>query len=297
VLRDWIPEPRNELRYYKPSPNARVGFRWRRSCPGHIFAAFSEMVASHYVLLGVVLFLASVLHSAAGFAFALLAIPVLLIGGFQPQAVIAITAVSVVVHGCLSIVRSSEKPDWKGLSWLIAIGAAMQPIGNWILSQILFLSRGQICQIFGCILLAVVILRLTLRPEPREHLPPVWGVITMIASGIISGMSGMGGPPIVFWLIAHKWSNDRMRVTMWAIFSSMAVTNLCWMSARFGEPVWNAIVLGLLFTPVTLLGTLPGSRIGAKMSPVTMRNVATTILVVVAVYAILQPMVLPRTGR
>jgi uncharacterized membrane protein YfcA len=252
---------------------------------------------SQLALTGAILFLASMLHSAAGFAFALLAIPVMLFLGWEPYQAIALCAVSVVIHGCLSIWRSKERPEWRKLVGLIAIGMVMQPIGGWILGELLFLGRARIAQIFGCILLAVLAVKLWLKPQPREHLHPAWGVLTMITSGIISGLSGMGGPPIVLWLIAHKWSNDRIRVTLWTMFSAMALTNLCWLLWRFGKPVSDATVVGLLFTPITLLGTVPGSRIGATMSPDTMRRAATVILMLVALYALLQPVLITNLGR
>ena len=215
----------------------------------------------------------------------------------QPYEAMSICAVSVVIHTVISVWRSPTKPDWKQLLGMAAIGVASQPIGVWILSRIVFLGRAQVCQIFGCVLLGVLIVKLLLRPEPREHLHPMWGVITMFVSGIISGMSGMGGPPIVLWLMAHKWSNERIRIALWTIFASMATTNLCWLAFRFREPVWHSMWLGLLFAPITLLGRLPGSWMAGHMSPARMRDMATVILLIVALYAILQPILLPRLGQ
>jgi uncharacterized membrane protein YfcA len=252
---------------------------------------------SQLVLTGVVLFLGSVLHSAAGFAFALFAIPVLLFLGWAPYQAIALTAVCVIVHGCISVGRSNERPEWKSILGWVAIAVGMQPVGGWILGQIVSLERTRVAQVFGCILLAVLAVKLWLRPEPQERLHPRWGVLTMLVSGVISGLSGMGGPPIVLWLMAHKWPNERIRVTLWTMFAGLAVTNLCWLAWRFGRPVVEAGAVGLLFTPITFLGTLPGARIAAKMSPDTMRNAATVILVLVAVYAVSQPYVFPNLGR
>ncbi|NQU10482.1 sulfite exporter TauE/SafE family protein [bacterium] len=241
------------------------------------------------ILTGVTLLVASSLHSAAGFAFALLAIPILLFLGWAPYQAIALCAVSLIVHGLLSVGRAPERPDWRRLAGLVAIGAAAQPVGCWILGQLVFLGRERIAQVFGGIVLALLAVKLLVKPQPRDNLPPGWGVLTMVASGIISGLSGMGGPPVVLWTIAHRWSNERIRVTLWTIFTAMAVTNLGWLTWRFGRPVFEATLIGLLFAPVTLLGTIPGSWVGAKMSPAAMRRVATVILVVVAAYALLQP--------
>jgi len=252
---------------------------------------------SRYLMLGGVLFLASVLHSTVGFAFALFAIPVLLIGGLQPYEAIAICATSVIIHATISVWRSEVKPDWKQVFGMVAIGFAAQPVGVWILGQIVHLGRSKVGQIYGVILLAVLCVRLFLHPAPRERLHPVWGVLTMIVSGIISGMSGMGGPPIVLWLIAHKWSNDRIRVTLWTMFAMLAATNLGWQLYRFREETAHAIGLGVIFAPVMLLGRVPGAWISARLSPATMRHAVTAVLVVVALYAILQPLLLPQLVR
>lgn len=248
---------------------------------------------TYYITVGVVLFFSSALHSAAGFGFALFAIPVLLLAGMQPFEAIALTAISVIIHGYFSVWRSAEKPPWGQVFTLVGIACMMQPFGAWLLSRILFLDRAQIGQIYGGILLAVLGLRAWLRPKPREHLPLAWGYLTMVASGLVSGLSGMGGPPIVLWLMAHKWSNERIRVMLWTIFATMAATNLFWQTLRFGEAVVHASYLGLLFAPLTLFGRIPGNWIAAKMSSATMRHVATTILVLVALYAMTQPCFVP----
>jgi uncharacterized membrane protein YfcA len=114
----------------------------------------------------------------------------------------------------------------------------------------------------------------------------------MLAAGVLSGVSGMGGPPIVLWLMAHKWSNDRIRVTMWTFFSSMAITNLFWLYYRFGAPVLHAAGIGLLFFPVVLLGTVPGMWAGNKMSHTALRRLAMAVLVLIALYAIVQPLLM-----
>ena len=252
---------------------------------------------SRYALLGGVLFFASTLHSMVGFAFGLFAVPVLLLCGFQPYEAIVICNTSVIIHGLISVTRSVEKPAWRQILWMVAIGSAAQLIGVWILGRLISLDRAKVCQIFGVILVAVLVVKLVLHPEPRDHLPVGWGVLTMIASGIISGMSGMGGPPIVLWLTAHKWSNDRIRVTLWTMFAMLSFSNLSWQLYRFNGPAWHAAGLGLLLTPVMLLGRVPGTWAAARMTPTALRRGATAILVIVAGYSILQPYLLHSLHR
>lgn len=254
----------------------------------------------HYLGLAGVLFLSNTLYAAAGFGFGLLAVPVLLLAGWPPYQAVAISATSVVVHGSFSFWRaparaadgSFVRPPSRELGWLLAAGVAGQPVGVWLLGRLAGWSQAEMAQVFGGMLLVVLAVKLWWRPRPRPRLHPAWGLGTLFSSGLISGMSGMGGPPIVLWAMAHSWSAERIRVTLWTLFSLLSITNLCWLNWRFGAPVREAIGVGLLVAPVMLLGAVPGNWIARRLSPAQSRHAVTAILLIVALYAISQPILM-----
>lgn len=249
-----------------------------------------------YLYVGLVLFAGSTLQATVGFGYGLFAVPVLLLLGWQPYQAMAIVGACVIVHGWFCIWRARHELLWGQLWWLIAIGCAMQPVGNLVLGKLV--GKAILSQVFGALLLAGLALRAWWHPEPREKLHPLWGVLAMGIGGLLSGVAGMGGPPIVLWLFAHRWSNDRIRVSMWTMFSSMNVTNLIWLAYRFTPGViLPAAGIGMLFLPVVMIGTLPAYWLNDRMSHVTLRRIAMGFLVLIGLYAILQPILLPGLGH
>jgi uncharacterized membrane protein YfcA len=247
----------------------------------------------HAVLVGLVLLVGSALQALAGFGYGLFAIPVLLLLSFQPCEAISIVGVAIIVHGAVCIWRMRHALVWHELPIMIAIGWVMQPVGVWLLSQLTLLPKTTVGQVFGGLLLVSLATRAWLRPKPREHIATFWGWLIMILSGTLSGLSGMSGPPIVLWVMAHRWSSDRMRVTTWTIFSALAITNLAWQYGRFGGPVLAAAKTGLMLSPVVLVGILPGFWISDRISHEALRRIAMGFLVLLGLYAVLQPILLP----
>ncbi|MCG3148662.1 MAG: hypothetical protein PCFJNLEI_02107 [Verrucomicrobiae bacterium] len=249
-----------------------------------------------YVYVGIVLFAGSTLQATVGFGYGLFAVPVLLLLGWQPYEAMAIVGACVIVHGWFCIWRSRHELLWGELWWLIAIGCAMQPVGNLLLSKLV--GKAILGQVFGCLLLGGLALRAWWQPEPRERLHPLWGVLTMTLFGLLSGVAGMGGPPVVLWLLAHKWSNERIRLVMWTIFSTSNVTNLIWLAYRFQPAVvLSAAGVGLMFLPVVMLGAWPADWLNNRMSHTALRRIAMSFLVLIGLYAILQPIILPELGH
>ena len=245
-----------------------------------------------YIIIGAVLLAGSALQATVGFGYGLFAVPALLLCGWAPYEAMAIVGACVIVHGWFCIWQSRHELLWGQLWWLIAIACAMQPVGNLVLSKLV--GKAVLSQVFGCLLLAGLAARAWWRPAPREKLPALWGIVAMAWAGLLSGVAGMGGPPIVLWLYAHKWSNDRIRVSMWTIFSTMNVTNLVWLACRFKPPViLHAAGLGLLFLPVVVLGTLPAIWANQRLPHVTLRRVAMALLIVMGLYALAQPVIFP----
>jgi len=251
-----------------------------------------------YIIIGVVLFTGSALQALVGFGYGLFAIPVLLVAGLQPQAAIAMVAVAVIFHGVVSLWKMRHERVGREIWVMVAIGLVMQPVGTWGLGKLTeHLDKAAIGQVFGGLLLASLAVRAWLRPEPREFLAPIWGRLVMVPSGLLSGFSGMSGPPIVLWVMAHKWTSDKMRVTTWTIFTSMAATNVLWLYLRFPNEVPHAAKTGLMFTPIVLLGILPGFWLGDRVSHTTLRRMAIGFLVLVGIYAVFQPIFWPDLGR
>ncbi|GEM_PF-2478695 len=144
-----------------------------------------------YIIIGVVLFTGSALQALVGFGYGLFAIPVLLVAGLQPQAAIAMVAVAVIFHGVLSLWKMRHEKVGREIWVMVAIGLAMQPIGTWVLGLLTHhLNKDTIGQVFGGLLLASLAVRAWLRPEPREFLAPIYGILSQITAAHLPNWDG-----------------------------------------------------------------------------------------------------------
>jgi uncharacterized membrane protein YfcA len=150
-------------------------------------------------------------------------------------------------------------------------------------------DRSTVRRVFGAIVMLALLLQVALRVKPRDRLHPTAMVGAMLASGFMGGLSGMGGPPAVLWVMAHRWSNSESRATLWAFFGGTTPVQLALLWREFGTPVVDAAGLGLAFIPATLVGLLPGLWIGHRISKPRLRTISTIILAVIALYALLAP--------
>jgi uncharacterized membrane protein YfcA len=245
-----------------------------------------------FIAIAIVVVLGSTLQSAAGFAFGMFAIPLLIILGSESYEAIAIISICGAVQTVLGSIALRHHIHWRQVGGMIALAGACLPIGVWAQGELNEIcSVGTIRQVFGGIVLAALIAQWTFRVEPREKLHWFWGVGATGLGGFMAGLAGMGGPPVVLWIMAHRWSNPRSRATLWMLFTGLTPFQLFFLHQRFGEPVLGAIGDGAMLAPFVLLGLVPGLWLGARISKRRLRWVSYGILLAISAYAIVQPLI------
>jgi uncharacterized membrane protein YfcA len=241
------------------------------------------------ISIAVVLALGSMLQSAAGFGFGLFTIPLLILLGCRSYEAIVIVSVAVGAHTLVGVIVLRRHVCWKRILVMIALACVAQPAGVAVLGLLAEQDRATVRRVFGAIVLLAVLLQVGLRVKPRDRLHPIAMVVAMPASGFMGGLSGMGGPPAVLWVMAHRWSNPESRATLWAFFGGTTPVQLTLLWREFGAPVVDAAGLGLAFIPATIIGLLPGLWIGHRIPKPQLRTISTIILAAIALYALLAP--------
>lgn len=251
---------------------------------------FADNPALLPLVFGVMIF-GSALQSATGFGFGMSTIPLLMMLGadsYEAIPILLVCGLGQTLYGSWSL-RAHVR--WRRLAWMILLGSATIPIGVWIQHELTSLDQATVRQVFGGVILVAVMIQVAWRVKPRDHVHAFWGILAVVASGVIAGLAGMGGPPIVLWIMAQRWSNPESRVTMWLYFAGLTPCQLFFLNQKFGSEVTASMTAGLLLIPVTLLGIIPGLWIGHRLSKPTLRRTGYTILTIIALYAICQPLV------
>jgi hypothetical protein len=173
---------------------------------------------------------------------------------------------------------------------MLALAAITVPVGVTIQGRLAASGPEIVRQVFGATVLAILGFQALARVRPRECLHHAWMLLAFPMSGAMAGLAGMGGPPAVVWVMAHRWPSARSRATLWALFAGLTPIQLVVLARRFGgAEVGAAAIEGVLLVPFALIGLAPGLWIGARLSPVALRRLSVLILAAVSIYAIVQP--------
>jgi len=116
-------------------------------------------------------------------------------------------------------------------------------------------------------------------------------VVAFSLSGVLQGVAAVGGPPLVLWVMAHRWSNRQTRAFLFSTFLLTMPYQLLYLYVHFGPGLLPTMVTGLLFSPLVALGSLTGIRLGNTLPKPLLRKLAYAALLLMAALSILAPFV------
>ncbi|HQT38234.1 MAG TPA: sulfite exporter TauE/SafE family protein [Acidocella sp.] len=227
----------------------------------------------------VMLFVAGLARGFTGFGMGIVAIPLLSLMMPPTDAVVIVLLLQVFVS-LLNFKTSVTLCHWPLVNRLTVGSIVATPVGSWAL---LYFSANVLRL---CIALIVLATAVTLVAGYRlKVIPSGWRVLALgVASGILNGLAGMSGPPVVAFFLAAPVSVAVARASMIMFFlisSALALIPL----AIFGKiHLWSAAgsVAGL---PVVLLGSVVGTKLYLSSHEGHFRFISIGLLVLAAMLA------------
>lgn len=222
-------------------------------------------------------FAAALLRGFTGFGFGLAGVPLLSLA-LPPAQAVPLIAVLQVVIGALGFRGAARSRDWRAVGLLLPGLFAGVPIGTLILSE---LAPNPVRLVIGCIILTsvgMIHLGARLPGRPSRAISAGVGMV----SGIISGLSSMGGPPIVVYLMAAGHSAARLRATTIVFFMLSGCVSLIPMTWR-GLITRDVLIWSAVTTPVLFGGSWLGTWAFHRAQPGHHRAVALVTLSVLGV--------------
>lgn len=225
------------------------------------------MVLVEIIKIGSVLILGSIIQSSSGFGFGLFAVPLLLFLDFELPAAVMIVVIGSAIQKVYAIIALWRAVDWKEISPYMFVGLAALPAGVFSMYTISILSRDIVEQVIGFSVLLLLLLQWRRVIKTKERISRFWGYAAGFFSGFFNGLANIGGPPLVLWILAHRWSNEKMRATPIAFSLVFVPLQLVFMFFVFGARVFlSPMVKTLAAAPFVFLGTWLGLKIGGKIS-------------------------------
>ncbi|MDX2475465.1 MAG: sulfite exporter TauE/SafE family protein [Candidatus Krumholzibacteria bacterium] len=173
--------------------------------------------------------------------------------------------------------QSRREIRWRpilGLGSGIAVGI---PVGAILLSTT---DPQVMLAVLGWFLIGVGLLFIKLPPDgrfkPHAAAAPSAGLI----SGVLTGLYGTGGPPLIVWYHLSAVGKSAFRANLMTIFLLMAVVRVPSYAAVglvTGPRLWSS----LLVMPAVLLGGWIGHRLHVQVSERTFRRLVSLVLAVI----------------
>ena len=249
-----------------------------------------EFGASQIGLIGLAILASSIVQGAVGFAVALVAIPILLQAGLDLPQSIFVVLICAIVQNALGLRQTWKDTPIRNLWGWACWRAMLIPPGFLLMQWMESYSKSELRQLFGIILIIIIVLQLLFRPSPREKVHWGWTGLAISVSGVCQGMLGSPGPPIAFWVMAHDWDSRRSRGVMFFLFITGSLPHLVLLLLVFSQQTTQkSLLIAAAGIPLSLLGTSVGLWIGNRFDKRRIRLAILVTLVVLSLSLILFP--------
>ena len=239
---------------------------------------------------GVVIGFAALIQSAVGFGFLLFATPLILWIGFPLPAVVMLVSTCSTLQAALGTQHLRATVPWRLTFTATGVRLIAVIIGLFLLKKIVNLEAHYIKLVVGSIVGLIVIVKLLLRPQLKEKMHWGWAGFTFIVSGLLSGICGIGGPPLVLWSTAQNWPTNKTRAFLFAVLAISTPVQIVLLGLTFGAALFKYVAIGVAFFPVAYLGSAVGLPIGNRMRKKRHRLIVDVILLLVAASTVLGAM-------
>lgn len=214
------------------------------------------------VFLAVVLLAAGFFQSAAGFGFALLAVPLMSLAVVPKTAVVVVFLDSALMSVILAS-RQREHIDWPDATRLSVAAVCAMPVGV----VLLVVSPAWVLRLaVGLVTTAAAIWMLISKPSQRGRREFSRGVTYSVGaiSGILNTSLSTNGPPLVIYLQSRGLEQGAFRATISVVFTISNVVGLVMLLIGGAIHAQALQVFAITFVPAMIgfaLGSLAAPRL------------------------------------
>lgn len=243
------------------------------------------------IAIGAVL-IAAVVQAAIGFGAGMIFLPILIWAGMPIGQILELMSGAVTAQPTVKLWHYRKEIPWRLVIWPVGVARLIGYVPGFALLWVLAgASTDVVKQAVGGMILVALALQVGLRVKPREHLAQGWAWLAGVTGGVTAGAVGMGGPPLVLWVVAHDWPAKRARLFLWASFWFVMPIQIAVLILMF-EPVTQLKMtgIGVLTLPIAMLGTAAGLWLGHRIPKRELRWAMIGLLVILGVTSLVGPM-------
>jgi len=242
------------------------------------------MIESFYTVLDLnlvwaigITFLGGLMLGYTGWGGAMVSMPLLafLFGPVEALAIMIIGALFLTVH---LFPGAARKADWGIMTPLLIATVICVPIGSWFL---FFLDPELIRRIIGIIIMSASVL-IFFGWRYRGPQGPGPAAVTGVISGFINGFVGLGGPPLVIYMMAIDKPAEIQRACILVAMALVSVVIVISVAIGGGFTL-ETVYRGLLTSPLQWAGGALGAWLFVKIPAEIFKKFTLLALVVLGV--------------
>ncbi len=218
--------------------------------------------------LGTSMLLASVIRAMTGWAFSIIAVPMLSLV-FPPEQAVVLNILLALAATLKNVPAMRGQVSRRIFLPLLLSGLVGTPVGYWLHTVI---GDAGLRLVMGLLVLALSAAMLLIPPRPQVLTLPAL-TLAGLASGVLGGAVGIAGPPVVVLFMLTATDMGQSRATL-----ALGLLTVCLMAAcayLFGGHITAPVLLLFaLALPVVLLGDTLGNRLFARYGGQAARRVS-----------------------
>ena len=225
----------------------------------------------------------ALVQTVVGFGMGVVSIPLLVWAGWRVPEAIGILLPNVLIHTLVSCWLIRQSLPWSDavriFLWrLIGLG-----LGIGLLWKIDQYGQDIARQILGVGVIGMLFLQQSARHLRWPFSAAALAAVAGIASGATAGLIGMGGPPLVLWVMHQNWPPRRQRGFLWLSFLLVIPVHLPTMYLAFGEEILHAALTGLIASPLVILVARVATAWADRISQPRLRRAMQVFLLLIAI--------------
>jgi hypothetical protein len=251
--------------------------------------ALWELFSAQAVWSCLIVAASALVQATVGFAAAMFGLPLLLWAGndLMESQVLLVTAMF--PQNVFSLWKLRRSIDLREVAWPATIRIAALPLGIAGLAVVMTWPTGRIHQFVGVLILVALGIQALVGIQWPTARKPLWMGLVFGGSGILQGISGMSGPPMVLWVHAQRYSHDHARAFLFAMYITNFIPQILLLWWKFGSPVLQAMQVGVLALPLVLVCAGLGLRLGTWLGDRWLRSVTFALLLWIGLSSLLEP--------
>jgi uncharacterized membrane protein YfcA len=236
-----------------------------------------DFLAVPFLIAAAIALFAGMVRGFAGFGAAMVMTPAFS-AIYGPEIGISLCLLLEIAVALPLLPRAIKYVDWRRIGFLLLAAVVGAPLGNLVLTEVA--PEPMRWAISGIVLGAVTLLASGWRFHGRPRIATTLAAGGL--SGFLNGLSGMAGPPIIFYYLAGNETAERVRANLTTYFIFVDLVTLVVFAGRdlIG---WHTGVLALWLVPAVIAGGLLGERLFPLASERFYRRLALILLVAVAI--------------